>query len=108
MAKLYREHVLGEKPVEGLVWLDSIRPASNNAASPINRRPEGSRTGGRGLVFQSSLVRSTTKAVPIGNGLCASAASQGFERPGAVLNESNFKLSPHTSKLDAHSGCPAW
>ena len=37
MAKLYREHVLGEKPVEGLVSLDSIRPASNNAASPINR-----------------------------------------------------------------------
>ena len=38
MAKLYREHVLGEKPVEGLVSLDSIRPASNNAASPINRQ----------------------------------------------------------------------
>jgi len=37
MAKLYREHVLGEKPVEGLVSLDAIRPASNNAASPINR-----------------------------------------------------------------------
>ena len=37
MAKLYREHVLGEKPIEGLVSLDSIRPASNNAASPINR-----------------------------------------------------------------------
>jgi len=37
MAKLYREHVLGEKPVDGLVSLDSIRPASNNAASPINR-----------------------------------------------------------------------
>src|SRR6516165_3119234 len=40
MAKLYREHVLGEKPVEGLVSLDSIRPASNNAASPINRQKE--------------------------------------------------------------------
>src|ERR1700719_1935663 len=40
MAKLYREHVLGEKPVEGLVSLDSIRPASNNAASPINRHTE--------------------------------------------------------------------
>src|SRR5882724_1013201 len=26
MAKLYREHVLGEKPVEGLVSLDAIRP----------------------------------------------------------------------------------
>ena len=37
MAKLYREHVLGEKPIDGLVRLDSIRPASNNAASPINR-----------------------------------------------------------------------
>jgi hypothetical protein len=40
MAKLYREHVLGEKPVDGLVSLDSIRPASNNAASPINRHTE--------------------------------------------------------------------
>jgi len=27
MAKLYREHILGEKPVEGLVTLDSIAPA---------------------------------------------------------------------------------
>ncbi|HWT65085.1 MAG TPA: hypothetical protein VN151_03150, partial [Terracidiphilus sp.] len=27
MAKLYREHVLGEKPVEGIVSLDSITPA---------------------------------------------------------------------------------
>ena len=47
MAKLYREHVLGEKPVEGLVSLDSIRPASNNAASPINRhREEGELVAG--------------------------------------------------------------
>jgi len=37
MAKLYREHVLGEKPVDGLVSLSDIKPASNNAASPINR-----------------------------------------------------------------------
>jgi hypothetical protein len=37
MAKLYRDHLLGEKPVEGLVSLGDIRPASNNAASPINR-----------------------------------------------------------------------
>src|SRR3954465_5344613 len=37
MAKLDREHVLGEKPVEGMVPLSSILPASNNAASPINR-----------------------------------------------------------------------
>jgi hypothetical protein len=27
MAKLYREHVLGEKPIEGLVRLDAIAPA---------------------------------------------------------------------------------
>jgi hypothetical protein len=27
MAKLYREHILGEKPVEGLVSLDAIAPA---------------------------------------------------------------------------------
>jgi hypothetical protein len=40
MAKLYREHVLGEKPIDGLVRLDSIRPASNNAASPINRQSQ--------------------------------------------------------------------
>jgi hypothetical protein len=46
MAKLYREHVLGEKPVEGLVSLDSIRPASNNATSPINRRPENELVSG--------------------------------------------------------------
>jgi hypothetical protein len=40
MAKLYREHVLGEKPIEGLVRLDSIRPAGNNAAMPINREAQ--------------------------------------------------------------------
>ena len=39
MANLYREQVLGEKPIEGIVRLDAIRPASNNAASPINRKP---------------------------------------------------------------------
>jgi hypothetical protein len=40
MAALYKEHVLGIKTPEGLVSLDSIRPASNNAASPINRHRE--------------------------------------------------------------------
>jgi len=40
MAKLYRQHVLGEKPVEGLVSLGDIKPASNNAASPINREAQ--------------------------------------------------------------------
>jgi hypothetical protein len=40
MAKMYREHVLGEKPVEGLVSPSHIRPASNNAASPVNRHRE--------------------------------------------------------------------
>jgi hypothetical protein len=40
MAALYREHVLGEKPVDGLVSLSSIKPASNNAASPVNRHRE--------------------------------------------------------------------
>ncbi len=29
MAKLYREHILGEKPVEGLVTLGSIAPAKS-------------------------------------------------------------------------------
>jgi hypothetical protein len=42
MAALYRQHVLGEKPVEGLVSLGDIKPASNNAASPINRHREES------------------------------------------------------------------
>src|SRR6266702_2738193 len=46
MAKLYREHVLGEKPVDGMVSLDSIRPASNNAASPVNRRPDSELVSG--------------------------------------------------------------
>jgi hypothetical protein len=32
MAKLYREHVLGEKPVEGLVSINSIAPAKPVAA----------------------------------------------------------------------------
>ncbi|MGA2340037.1 MAG: radical SAM protein, partial [Terracidiphilus sp.] len=41
MAKLYREHVLGEKPLEGgMVSIGDIRPASNNATSPINRHRE--------------------------------------------------------------------
>jgi hypothetical protein len=33
-------HVLGEKPVKGLVSLSDIRPASNNVASPANRHRE--------------------------------------------------------------------
>jgi len=38
MAKPYREHVLGEKPVEGLVSLDSIapaRPVDKKEAEPV-------------------------------------------------------------------------
>jgi hypothetical protein len=38
MSKLYREHVLGEKPIEGLVRLDSIapaRPAIQKEAEPV-------------------------------------------------------------------------
>jgi hypothetical protein len=42
MAALYREHVLGEKPVAGMVSLASIKPASNNATSPINRHQQDS------------------------------------------------------------------
>ena len=34
MAKLYREHVLGEKPVEGLVSLGDIRPAATMPPAP--------------------------------------------------------------------------
>ncbi|MGB9290880.1 MAG: hypothetical protein WCC31_19370 [Terracidiphilus sp.] len=41
MAKLYREHVLGEKPpADGIGSIGDIRTASNNAASPINRHRE--------------------------------------------------------------------
>ncbi len=46
MAKLYREHVLGEKPVAGMVSLGDIRPASNNATSPINRRQDADLVAG--------------------------------------------------------------
>jgi hypothetical protein len=38
MAKLYREHILGEKPVEGLVSLDAIapaKPAGQPEAEPV-------------------------------------------------------------------------
>jgi len=35
MAKLYREHVLGEKPIEGLIRLDAIAPAK-----PVVQRQE--------------------------------------------------------------------
>jgi hypothetical protein len=38
MAKLYREHVLGEKPVEGMVSLNSIapaRPVDKKEAEPV-------------------------------------------------------------------------
>src|SRR3569833_470083 len=41
MDKLYLEHVLGEKPLEGgMVSIGDIRRASNNAASPVNRHRE--------------------------------------------------------------------
>src|SRR5260370_14691043 len=38
MAKLYREQVLGEKPIEGLVRLDSILPATNGASKPAKQQ----------------------------------------------------------------------
>src|SRR6201998_1552993 len=34
MARLYREHVLGEKPVEGIVSINSIKPAAPQAEEP--------------------------------------------------------------------------
>ena len=40
MMKMYREHVLGEKPVEGLVKLDSIAPAPKPAAPVSEQREE--------------------------------------------------------------------
>jgi len=41
MAKLYREHVLGEKPIEGLVTLSSIAPAK-----PVAKQPQGELVAG--------------------------------------------------------------
>jgi hypothetical protein len=43
MAKLYREHVLGEKPVEGLVSLNAIAPAK--PAKPV-KQEEGELVAG--------------------------------------------------------------
>jgi hypothetical protein len=41
MMKLYREHVLGEKPVEGLVTLDSILPMAKKAVEkPLAKAEE--------------------------------------------------------------------
>ena len=39
MAKLYREHVLGEKPVEGLVSINSIVPAPKAAPAQETAEP---------------------------------------------------------------------
>ena len=41
MARLYREHVLGEKLVEGLVTLDAIQPAK-----PVAKKEEGELVAG--------------------------------------------------------------
>ncbi len=41
MMKLYREHVLGEKPIEGLVTIDSILPAAG--AAPAKAKTEDAR-----------------------------------------------------------------
>jgi hypothetical protein len=42
MMKLYKEHVLGQKPVEGLVTLDSILPVAKPSApaAPAEQREE--------------------------------------------------------------------
>jgi 7,8-dihydro-6-hydroxymethylpterin dimethyltransferase len=39
MAALYRQHVLGEKPVEGMVSVDSITPAKPAAKKPASEEP---------------------------------------------------------------------
>jgi hypothetical protein len=39
MARLYREHVLGEKPVEGIVSINSIAPAPKAAPAPQAEEP---------------------------------------------------------------------
>jgi hypothetical protein len=40
MMALYKEHVLGQKPVEGLVSLDSILPATPAPAKPVEKKEE--------------------------------------------------------------------
>ena len=49
MAKLYREQILGEKPVEGLVSIDSIAPAKPVVAKRSQPVMGDCRPGGRGL-----------------------------------------------------------
>jgi hypothetical protein len=40
MAKLYREHVLQEKPVEGLVSIESLAPAPKPVVKPVVKKVE--------------------------------------------------------------------
>ena len=40
MAKLYREHVLQEKPVEGLVSIESLAPAPKPVIKKVEERQE--------------------------------------------------------------------
>jgi hypothetical protein len=40
MAKLYREHVLQEKPVPGLVSIESLAPAPKPVAKPVVKKVE--------------------------------------------------------------------
>ena len=40
MAKLYREHVLQEKPVAGLVSIESLTPAPKSAVKKVEEQEE--------------------------------------------------------------------
>ena len=65
MAKLYREHILGEKPVEGLVS-DQLDCARTQASSHPHRR---TRNGGLGLRVQRPRLRRKTKKPGLSAGL---------------------------------------
>jgi hypothetical protein len=63
MAKLYREDLLGEMPVESLISLDSIRPASDNAAPPAQNRKDRPH---RGQPFcLSATILSSSRSLPL-------------------------------------------
>ena len=107
MAKLYREHVLGEKPVEGgMVSIGDIRPASNNATS----RSTGARKSRRSRKANSSP----------GTSIACSSRAFGARKPKTEIKRSlpwfsQIKraaqqrterpvLCPNTSLLEFHRG----
>ncbi len=88
MAKLYREHVLGEKPVEGLVSLNSIVPAK-----PVEK--EGIRASRRRLThlpwFKPHKGRSQSGTAFVVHGLnSAKPISHHLRSPAASIVNKRF------------------